>query len=298
VQLHIVQEEERIIINDGTAEAADTYQMSFLTLDSFNAMEATNYELGKGEVLIYSTGVDYGRDVIEFLNASYPVKEEIKQSILSPKAINNTFSSVYYVIVSDYDVMSQIVSAYESDIATELTYGAELNLNGTEEQKISFIEKLLQLSEGYQGYLGYDNNVADKKDMEAMYGGLLFIGIFFGSIFLMCLLIIMYYKQITEGFEDQKNFDIMQKVGMSDVEVKRTIKKQILQVFFIPLAGAILHTIIGMFMVLNLMAVLQFYQTSLIVTCAVSICIAFAVIYGICYNGTAKAYYKIVKRMS
>jgi putative ABC transport system permease protein len=261
-------------------------------------MEATNYKLGKGEVLIYSTGADYGKDTIIFLNGTYQVKEEIKQSILNPKNSKNTFSSRYYVIVPDYDVISQIITPYGADLSQDLHYEAALNLQGTEDQKISFIEKLLQLSKGYQGYLGYDDNMTDKKDMEAMYGGLLFIGIFFGSIFLMCLLIIMYYKQITEGFEDQKNFDIMQKVGMSDIEVKRTIKKQILQVFFIPLAGAILHTTMGMFMVVNLMSVLQFYQTSLIITCAVGICVAFAIVYGICYNSTAKTYYKIVKRMS
>jgi putative ABC transport system permease protein len=179
-----------------------------------------------------------------------------------------------------------------------LNYRAEYNLHGTEEQKVSFIEKMLELSKGYSSFLSYDDNVADKKDMEAMYGGLLFIGIFFGSIFLMCLLIIMYYKQITEGFEDQKNFDIMQKVGMSDVEVKRTIKKQVLQVFFIPLAGAILHTAMGMFMVINLMAALNFFQTTLILICSIIVCLVFVIIYGLCYNSTAKAYYKIVKRMA
>lgn len=298
VQLHIVQKGNRIVINDGTASYAEQYQMNLLTLDSFNSMESGNYELGKGEILIYSTGADYGQDSMVFLNNTYQVKEEIKQSVLGPKAMNNTFSSDYYVIVPDYKIMSQIATVYGSDLTKNLYYSAEYNLQGTEEQKVSFIEKMLELSKGYSSFLSYDDNVADKKDMEAMYGGLLFIGIFFGSIFLMCLLIIMYYKQITEGFEDQKNFDIMQKVGMNDVEVKRTIKKQVLQVFFIPLAGAILHTAMGMFMVINLMAVLNFFQTTLILICSIIVCLVFVIIYGLCYNSTAKAYYKIVKRMA
>ena len=82
-----------------------------------------------------------------------------------------------------------------------------------------------------------------------MYGGLLFIGVFYGAIFLICLLIIMYYKQITEGFEDQKNFQVMQKVGMSDREIRCTIKRQVSTVFGLPLLGAILHTAVGMRMV-------------------------------------------------
>lgn len=298
VQLHIVQKGNRIVTNDGTATYAEQYQMYLLTLDSFNSMESGKYELGKGEILIYSTGADYGLDSMVFLNNTYQVKEEMKQSVLGPKAMNNLFSGEYYVIVSDYEVMSQIAAVYGSDLAKNLYYSTEFNLQGTEEQKASFVEKSIQLSKEYDSFLSYDDNVSDKKDMEAMYGGLLFIGIFFGSIFLMCLLIIMYYKQITEGFEDQKNFDIMQKVGMSDIEVKRTIKKQVLQVFFIPLAGAILHTTVGMFMVINLMAVLNFFQTELIITCAVGIGVIFAIVYGICYNSTAKAYYKIVKRMA
>jgi putative ABC transport system permease protein len=131
-----------------------------------------------------------------------------------------------------------------------------------------------------------------------MYGGLLFIGIFFGLIFMLCLLIIMYYKQITEGFEDQKNFEIMQKVGMSDQEVKRTIQKQILQVFFIPIAGAVIHTIVGMFMVIKLMATLFFFQTGLMIACTAGVCVIFALIYWICYNMTARTYFRIVKRMA
>lgn len=298
IPLHIVQKEDQIVLNDGTASYREQYQMNLLTLDDFNALESTGYELGEGEVLVYSSGPDYGYDSIIFLNDTYQVKEEITKSILSPKASANIFSGEYYVIVKDYDVMSKIAAAYDVDMKNALIYVAEFRLEGTDEQKTSFIESLNKLSNEYGGYLGYDNNVADKKDMESMYGGLLFIGIFFGSIFLMCLLIIMYYKQITEGFEDQKNFDIMQKVGMSDLEVKRTIKKQILQVFFIPLSGAILHTFVGMFMVINLMATLNFFQTSLIVTCAIGVCVVFAIIYGLCYNSTAKAYYKIVKRMA
>ncbi len=298
VQLHIAQKGNRIVTNDGMDSSAVQYKMKLLTLDSFNSMEAGNYELGNDEILIYSTGADYGLDSIVFLNNTYQVREEIKQSLLNPKASQNVFNAMYYVIVPDYEVMSQIAKAYGSDLTKDLYYSARYHLEGTEEEKVSFMEKALELSKGYRGFLSYDDYVADKKDMEAMYGGLLFIGIFFGSIFLMCLLIIMYYKQITEGFEDQKSFDIMQKVGMSDVEVKRTIKKQVLQVFFIPLVGAILHTAMGMFMVINLMVLLNFFQTTLILICSIVVCLVFSIIYGLCYNSTAKAYYKIVKRMA
>jgi putative ABC transport system permease protein len=298
IQLSVVKQGEFILINDKTASYADQYKMCFLTLNTFNMLESASYELRDKEVMVYSTGADYGREEIVFLNGTYRVKEEITSSVLDPKADNNVFSAMYYVIVPEEDTLAQIAAAYGVELSGNLGYTVKANLQGEEGQREAFSKQLKQAAAQHPGFNAYRDYAEDKKDMESMYGGLLFIGIFFGIIFIMCLLIIMYYKQITEGFEDQKNFEIMQKVGMSDPEVKRTIKKQILQVFFIPLVGAIVHTTAGMFMVVKLMAVLNFFQGNLILTCAAVVCVSFALIYGICYNRTARTYYKIVKRMA
>jgi putative ABC transport system permease protein len=297
IQFTIVKYGKRIVKDEKTASYVDEYKMCFLTQDTFNAMESASYKLGKGEVMIYSTGADYGFKTIEFINNTYQVAKEISRSILKPKANNNN-NNMYYVIVPDKDIMEEITASYGVKPAAELKLTAEMNLKGEETQKQAFTKELKQLSSlhpGIDNFMDYDK---DKKEMRSMYGGLLFIGIFFCIIFMMCLLIIMYYKQITEGFDDQKNFEIMQKVGMNDLEVKKTIKKQILQVFFIPLAGAVIHTVVGMFMVIKLMAVLQFFQVGLIVACEAAVCVVFALIYGICYKKTARTYYKIVKRMA
>ncbi len=298
IQLSAVKQGEFILTDDKTASYADRYKICFLTLDTFNVLESASYELRDKEVMVYSTGADYGREEIVFLNGTYRVKEEITSSVLAPKADNNVFSAMYYVIVPEEDTLAQIAAAYGTELSGNHGYTVKVNLRGEEGQREAFSKQLKQVSAQHPGFDAYMDYSEDKKDMESMYGGLLFIGIFFGIIFIMCLLIIMYYKQITEGFEDQKNFEIMQKVGMSDPEVKRTIKKQILQVFFIPLVGAIVHTTAGMFMVVKLMAVLNFFQANLIITCAVVVCVSFALIYGICYNRTARTYYKIVKRMA
>lgn len=128
-----------------------------------------------------------------------------------------------------------------------------------------------------------------------MFGGLLFIGILFGMIFFMCLILIMYYKQISEGYEDQDSFAIMQKVGMSDKEIKGTIHRQILLVFLLPLAGAVMHTCAGMFMVENLMAALGLYDSRLMILMTALVCLLFVFVYGISYLTTARTYYKIVR---
>lgn len=136
------------------------------------------------------------------------------------------------------------------------------------------------------------------REQESMYGGLLFIGIFFGSIFLICLLIIMYYKQITEGFEDQKNFEIMQKVGMDGEDIRRTVRRQISMVFGLPLVGALLHTAAGMHMVYMLLGAIGFFEAALLTACAIGGCIVFALVYLLSYRRTSMAYYRIVKRMN
>ena len=139
------------------------------------------------------------------------------------------------------------------------------------------------------------NNVESRRDLETMYGALLFLGILFGLIFFMCLILIMYYKQITEGYEDRNNFDIMQKVGMSDREIRSTVGRQILMVFGLPLVGAVMHTTAGMFMVKGLMGALEFFRLDLLFFSTVGVIVAFVVVYGASYLMTAKTYYKIVK---
>ncbi|MBH1940219.1 hypothetical protein I5677_04825 [Mobilitalea sibirica] len=295
-RLNIVKKDDKILIKDDKADFRNMYQIRLIPLDSYNTLDSASYELEQGEVLVYSTGADYGMNKIRFINSAYQVKKEIKESSLKPKATNNVFSGMYFVIVPDRNAVEQIAAAYGVEISDNLKHVVEMKLQGDDAQKKAFSEKLNQLSSTQTGFAQYSDYADDIKDTEVMYGGLLFIGIFFGIIFMMCLLIIMYYKQITEGFDDQKNYEIMQKVGMSDLEVKRTIKKQVLQVFFIPLAGAILHTIVGMFMVINLMAAMFFFQINLIIACTIGVCVLFAIIYGISYKRTAKAYYRIVKQ--
>jgi putative ABC transport system permease protein len=298
ISVSILKQGNHILMNQGSIYAKDCYRMCFMTLEAFQGMEPSSYELGEGEVLVYSTGPDYGDQEIVFLNGTYQVKEELKSCTLGPKADSNTFNGMYYVIVPNYETLIQIASLYKAQLPESLIYTVKLNLQGEKEAKQLFSKHLEQYAAEQSGFLRYEDYTEKMRDKEAMYGGLLFIGIFFGLIFMLCLLIIMYYKQITEGFEDQRNFEILQKVGMSDSEVKSIIKKQVLQVFFIPLVGAIIHTIAGMFMVVKLMATLDFYHVGLIVICAVAVCAIFGLVYGISYNWTARTYYRIVKRMA
>ena len=112
----------------------------------------------------------------------------------------------------------------------------------------------------------------------------------------MCLLLIMYFKQVSEGYEDQDGFGIMRKVGMSDAEIRGTIRRQILLVFFLPLAGAFLHTAAGLVMVNGLLAALRFFDTGLLIRCCVGVAAVVALLYAGSYLMTARTYYWIVRK--
>ena len=138
-----------------------------------------------------------------------------------------------------------------------------------------------------------------QQEYESYYadnGSLLFIGIFLGSLFLMGTAMIIYYKQISEGYEDQKRFEIMQKVGMTHKEAKSFIHRQILMVFFLPLGMAALHIAMAFPMVKRLLALFSMTNSGLFARCTVVTLLVFALVYGVIYGLTAKVYYKIVER--
>lgn len=127
-------------------------------------------------------------------------------------------------------------------------------------------------------------------------GSLLFLGIFLGGLFLMGAAMIIYYKQISEGYEDQGRFEIMQKVGMSHKEVKSSIRRQIIMVFFLPLLMAVLHICAAFPLIRRLLYLFGMLNTKLFVLCTAGTVLVFAAVYGIIYMITAKKYYKIVER--
>jgi putative ABC transport system permease protein len=127
-----------------------------------------------------------------------------------------------------------------------------------------------------------------------VYGGFFFLGIFLGALFIMAAVIIMYYKQVSEGYDDKKRFEIMQKVGLSRDEVKKTIQSQVLTVFFLPLVAAGIHVLAAFKMITKLLLVLNLTNVQLFAECTLGTFVLFAIVYGVVYTLTAKAYYKIV----
>jgi len=134
-----------------------------------------------------------------------------------------------------------------------------------------------------------------RESFLSLYGGLLFLGIFLGVLFMLATTLIIYYKQVSEGYEDKERFAIMQKVGMSQHEIKKTIKSQIVMIFSLPLITAVIHIAFAFNIITKILAVLNLTDVPLFIICTIATIAVFSMIYGIVYALTAKTYYKIVQ---
>ena len=271
--------------------------VKLMTVDAYNEMEGASVSLEEGQALIFSTGADFLADRILMGDEEFVIKEELQSNSFCEKKVNDTFNKEYLLVVRDMDAVTRAGASFGVDGIRDTTCRYGFNPSGEKENIDSFSQELNQYASEVTGFMGFSDHRERMSEQESMYGGLLFIGIFFGSIFLICLLIIMYYKQITEGFEDQKNFEIMQKVGMSDGEIRRTIRKQVSMVFALPLVGALLHTVMGMKMVCMLLGAINFFETNLLIIVSAAVCLVFACVYVLCYIRTSRTYYRIVKQM-
>ena len=153
--------------------------------------------------------------------------------------------------------------------------------------------RALQNEEGF-AYVDVESVAAERESFYALYGGLFFLGILLGIVFLFSAVLIMYYKQITEGYEDQSRFDIMQKVGMTKKEIKKSVNSQVLTVFFLPLLAAGVHLAFAFPMVSKLLALFSLTNTRLMIAITICCYLIFALFYVLVYRATSRAYYRIV----
>ena len=148
---------------------------------------------------------------------------------------------------------------------------------------------------GYVGFFVTETRASAESDVYGLTGGFLFLGMFLGLVFMMAAVLIIYYKQVSEGYEDQRRFSIMRKVGLSEREARRSIRSQILTVFYLPLIVAAVHIAFDFRLVVLLLSLFSLYNVTLTALCTLGTLAVFCLIYAIVYALTARAYYRIVR---
>ena len=269
----------------------------FIPLEDYNRVSGEERVLQDGQILLYANRQPYDGWTLEVFGKNYTVKEHL-DSFAGDGPMEADVLSTYFIVVKDMDEIEWLYQkqneAYgEQASEVRLLYG--FDLFGSDEEEYAIYQQVAEGLKGDPEFHGMIECRAEARDgFFVMYGGLFFLGIFLGILFIMATILIIYYKQISEGYDDKERYAIMQKVGLSHAEVKRSIHSQILTVFFLPLLAAGVHMVFAFPLVSKILALLSMTNTTLYILCTAGCFLAFAFGYGVIYALTAKVYYRIV----
>lgn len=288
----------------------DISMLYFVTRDEIekiepNLQDRLNNEIPKldaGSVAVYGTE-KFNDDIINLLGREFKVTATEKTAVNKDSYMSSMYSGVYYVVVDSKSTLTEIFNLNsllgDDSVPTMLNNQIDYILDGSREEKIaasqaldSYFRENPSDSEKYGCYV--ESRDANREQIYVLYGGLFFIGIFLGTMFLMVTVMIIFYKQISEGYDDKARYEIMEKVGMSNDEVKKSITSQVRMVFFLPIILAACHLAAAFPLLRRLLVMFNLTDIKLIVICMTATLLVFMVIYYIVFRITSRAYYRIV----
>lgn len=274
----------------------DLQQLFFITQDEYTRVTGEEIHLSEDEVIVHSSNGKMGEHFSIF-NKEYRILQQLDSFPMSGGYASLVYN-IHYIVVKDQVTLEEIhnrqLEAYGNG-ASKYQYYLSFDMEGSKEEKIDLYREILQeLRKIEDVAFSIENRQSVEDEIYVFYGGFLFLGLFLGTLFLMATVLIIYYKQISEGYDDKDRFEIMQKVGMSLEEVRNSVKSQIIKVFFLPLMMAIVHIIAAFKMITKLLAVMNLSNIPLFMVCTVVTILIFGGIYGLVYSLTARVYYRIV----
>ena len=272
-----------------TAQEGVSTEIQILTADDYGRLTGRTVALGPGQVLVQAENID--------LPATFYIEDlpfHVAGTITDFPRYNNS------ILISGQAVQLSLVVADEAvvsainvrDTSDHREFHVQMDLDGTEAEKQAFVDPLLAADvNGVYSVISRQDNA---MDLYTMYGGFLFLGVFLGLLFLLSTVLIIYYKQISEGYEDQRRYQIMQQVGMSPREVRSSIRSQVLLVFFLPLVTAGIHVAAAFPMLCKLLELFNLFDVGLFALCTAGTLLVFCAIYALVYGLTTRTYSRIV----
>ena len=242
-----------------------------------------------------------GQKELTLNDQTYTIKEEIKKDFILehvPNQYNILTSDYNYLVVPD---LKAFLDQYPNSSIFNQYYGG-MNVTASEEEQLKIADDYSKFVNNFnrelnkEGSYVYGSNLADSSaQVSALFGGVFFIGIFLSIIFMVGTALVIYYKQISEGYEDRERFIILQKVGLDQKQIKQTINKQVLTVFFLPLLFAFLHLAFAYHMLSLILKVIGVLDATMMLTVTLSICAIFLIVYVLIFMITSRSYRKIVQ---
>lgn len=300
-----------ITASDYSVESENLVGLIIVTQQDYNMLTNSNVDLSDDQVMMFYPNSFPYSDLTIF-DQRYKVKESRKISDFIPgkNLIGYSIYDSYGIVVKDNSQLQQISKYYNSFYKNSETneynehnccfYECNFNVDADLKKQLEFNE-IIKNSELYQGSYYSDSISSTFKSgiLQAFrdtYSSLFFLGIFLSILFIMATILIIYYKQISESYDDKERYEIMQNVGMSHTEVKRTIRSQVLTVFFLPLIVAGVHVAFAFPIMSRVLSLLGLINVTLYITCTVICFLVFALMYGIIFAITSRLYYKTVNK--
>ncbi|MCI5500435.1 MAG: hypothetical protein MR409_00735, partial [Lachnospiraceae bacterium] len=284
--------------------ASDLTQVSVMIDDYYNNKYGKDYEVEKGKYIIgASDNADIDKNAKSIIVDSNKINAEKRDdSIVADNFIDEIYPQNFpciLILCSDFDELYELNYLLKQNVKNDnIMYDYSFNISGSNHNKEMFCKDLsdnLHKQKFTEGCYVSDA-ISGRKNAVNLYGGLLFIGIFIGIIFLIATVLIIYYKQISEGYEDRENFVILQKVGLDSSEVKKIINNQMRMVFFFPIIAAVIHIVAAYNIIKQLLIMLNLQNTILFVECTIGTILVFGLFYLAVYKLTSRVYYRIVHK--
>ena len=288
---------------------SDLSQICVISLDDYNTVNDAKEALGNDEIMMYvsNSGKQYQYDTFEISGGgTYKVKKNVEELEENRGSINTIFKTYYIITTDPIGLEDKLKTAVNEDHAVygdTMSWYYGFNIDSDDKTKNTVYcelkEILKECSEAmgddisYNSYNVYNKEI-ERNDFYGMNGGLLFLGIMLSIVFLFAAVLIIYYKQISEGYEDRHRFVIMKKVGMNNREIRKCINSQLLTVFFLPIIVAALHLGFAFPMLKNILSMIFMTDEIVLIVTTIGTLAVFAVGYAVVYYATSKLYYGIV----
>lgn len=275
----------------------------FITAEDYSDFIGKDVNLKDDEVIIYSNRKDYNKDkdYFKLFDKLYKIVDRTDEFV-GNGMISANISPSHGIVVKDISIIKELYEKQKEvygDSASNIEFYYGFDTGSNAEKQTDLYTKIKNEIDSQSKELSsyhLESRESQRDNAYGLYGSLFFLGVFLGLLFLMATVLIIYYKQISEGYEDKKRFEIMQKVGMSEQEVKSSIRSQVLTVFFLPLITAGIHVAAAFPIIRKILLMLNLTNTKLYIICTIISFMVFTLIYGLIYLLTAKIYYRIVKK--
>ena len=270
--------------------------VNFFDQATYEQLTGQKVELGENEILAYGYQYPGRLDAqLEINGKTFTIKQKLDSNFIQGKLPQ---SDLFQHQMGLYLVLPDL-----NQLGLKVDKNLEFSISAKNKDNQDFISGLIKelystdkISQYGATYFGGFDRYSIEKDWRETAGTLLFIGIFLSVIFLLATVLVIYYKQISEGYEDRENFVILQQVGLDQKQTSTTIRKQILTVFFLPLFFSFLYLGVAYKMIAKIVAILGATNAGLVLQTTLSICAVFFISYVLVFLLTSRSYRKIVVR--